>query len=376
MTAKIYLRRTFLFLLAIALFVVVLNAVVDPYAVAGSPRISGLNEYKVDINKHVRLMKKYNPLREQHNALIVGNSRVEMGINPANQCFQNDGMKVYNLGVPGASVRTQLTYALNLIYQEDIDTVFLSLDLTDFIWTERHSRFDDSSLLEHSEGGFRLTASGQPNPAYTWTLLLDYYGSLFSLDALMASVKTLAGQDRAGPDRDNAGFNPARDFGEAVRIEGTRALFDQKMSDLKEHFSTTWYLRDAEGRLDPSFDDLKIFLDIAVERKINVYLFVNPFHESYWDLFREEGHMPLHVEWLSALETLVGNYAVETVTFWDFSVESPFIHEIIPPQGEKLGPLQWFWEPSHYREQLGDIMIGTMLSESCNTEATFGRRLH
>ena len=376
MTAKTYIQRTFLFLLASALLVVGLNAVVDPYGVTGSPRIPGLNEYKVDINNHVRLMKKYNPLREQNNALIVGNSRVEMGINPANQCFQNAGMKVYNLGVPGASVRTQLAYALNLIYQKDIDTVFLSLDLTDFIWTKRHSRFDDSSLLEHSEDGFRLTASEQLNPNYTRTLFLDYYRSLFSLDALMASVKTLAGQDRAGPDRDNAGFNPARDFGEAVRIEGTRALFDQKMSDLKEHFSMSWYLSDSEGRLDPSFDDLETFLDLVVERKISVYLFVNPFHESYWDLLREEGHMPLHVEWLSALEALVDNYSAETVRFWDFSVDSPYIHETVPPPGRKSGPLQWFWEPSHYREQLGDIMINTMLTERCNIEPEFGRRLH
>ncbi len=375
MTARAYLIRSLQLTLVVVTPVVGLNFVVDPYRIFGASRIPGLNEYKVDINDHVRLMKKYNPLREQHNALIVGNSRAEMGINPAHQCFQDAGMKVYNLGVPGGSVRAQLAYALNLVYQQPIRTIFLSLDFTDFIWTKRHSRFDVPPLLEYTVDGFRFSASGEPSPTYFRTLLLDYFRSLFSLESLVASLKTLALQGRDTPDRDDAGFNPARDFEEIVRIEGPRALFDQKMSDLEQHFSTTWYLRDAEGLFDPSFSDLEVFLDLAAERQMKVYLFVNPFHASYWNLLRGKGHMHLHVEWLKALETLLGNYTEESVTLWDFSVDSPFIHEAIPATGQKSGPLQWFWEPSFYRQQLGDLMIEAMLSDTCDTEAALGRKV-
>jgi hypothetical protein len=376
MTARAYLIRVLLFILLTVILVVAVNFFVDPYRITAASRIPGLNEYKIDINNHVRLMKKYNPLIEQHNTLIAGNSRVEIGISPAHQCFQNDGMKVYNFGVPGASVRTQLAYALNVIHQKPIDTVFLSLDFTDFIFTKKHPPSRDLPFFEYSIDGLRYTVSGEDNPGYISSLMLDYYQSMFSLDSLISSAKTVALQNRAAPDRDDAGFNPARDFGEAARVEGPRALFDQKMTDLNDHFSVRWYLRDDQGQLDPSFEDLEIFLDMAVERNIKVYLFINPFHQIYWDLLEDLGQMPLNMEWLNEVQLVVKNYPPEAVSLWDFSINSPFIHETVPPHGEKSGPLQWFWEPSHYREQLGDLMIETMLSDSCDTDVAFGRRVH
>jgi hypothetical protein len=41
----------------------------------------------------------------------------------------------------------------------------------------------------------------------------------------------------------------------------------------------------------------------------------------------------------------------------------------------RSGPLQWFWEPAHYRQELGDLMVDAMLSDTCATEIAFGRRV-
>lgn len=376
MTAKAYLLRTLSAILLAVVTVVGINFVVDPFAITSVSRITGFNAYKNEINNYVRLMKKYNPLAAQHNALIVGNSRVEIGISPDSQCFQDAGMKLYNLGIPGGTVRQQLAYALNVIHQQPIDTVFLSLDFTDFIFTRRHARFEELSLFEFREDGFRYDAAGTKNPEYAQTRAMDYYKALFSLDSLVSSAKTVALQSAAAPDRDDAGFNPARDFAESVRVEGPRALFDQKMVDLREHFSVRWFLRGDSGRLDPGFNDLRAFLDFAVERQLRVFLIINPFHEIYWDLLRERDYMPLNEKWLSEVSALVEEYPADTVSLWDFSGDSPFIHEAVPPADARSGPLRWFWEPSHYREELGDVMIGTMLSDRCATETTFGRRIH
>lgn len=234
MSAKIYLLRTFLFSLMVVFLVLVLNFTADPYGIAGVRRIPHFNEYKVDINEHTRLMKKYQPLFTQHNALILGNSRVELGISPSHHCFSKAGLNVYNLGIPGADVRTQLDYALNMVYQQPIQTVFLSVDFTDFISPEPQSYHGSPSLLTQPSGEFRNTTSGESNPDFYQIYVRDYLKSLFSLNAVVASVRTIALQSRVSPDRDEAGFNPARDFEEAVRIEGPRALFDQKMFDLQK----------------------------------------------------------------------------------------------------------------------------------------------
>ena len=376
MTAKAYLFRTISYGLLVVFAVMGINYAVDPYAITGMPRISGVNEYKVDINDRVRLMKKYSPLTTQHDVLILGNSRVEMGLNPANKCFRKAGMTVYNLGIPGASVRQQLAYGLNVIYQQPIDTVFLSLDFTDFIFTRRHARFDNASLLDVREDGFQYDAAGRKNPSYAWERAVDYFQALFSLDSLVSSVRTLVFQSRTSPDRDDAGFNTARDFAESVRVEGPRALFDQKMNDLRDHFAARWFLRDDAGRLDPAFGDLQLFLDLAVERKLRIFLFVNPFHKIYWDLLTDRDYMSLNEEWLGEVTALVKSYPPGLITLWAFSGDSPYIREVVPSADSRSGPLRWFGEPSHYRMELGDLMIETMLSDVCGSKPAFGRRLH
>jgi hypothetical protein len=166
MSAKIYLLRTFIFALIIVFFVLGLNFTVDPYGVTGVRRIPFFNEFKVDINEYTWLLKKYQPLFTQHNALILGNSRVELGISPSHNCFIKNGMDVYNLGIPGADVRTQLTYALNMVYQQPIQTIFLSVDFTDFISPEPKSYHVSSSLLTQPLGEFRDTTSGASNPDF------------------------------------------------------------------------------------------------------------------------------------------------------------------------------------------------------------------
>lgn len=85
--------------------------------------------------------------------------------------------------------------------------------------------------------------------------------------------------------------------------------------------------------------------------------------------------MGLYDEWLRELTTLVGAYSADRVEFWDFSVDSVYMHEPVPPPGARREPLQWFWELSYYREQLGDLLLETLLSESCGSPVAFGDRI-
>jgi hypothetical protein len=364
-----------LFGFIVALAVAAINIVVDPYGIVGFPRISGVNEFKVDINDHSRLMKKYHPLFGTYNAIIVGNSRVEIGIRPSHACFKEGGMLVYNVGVPGADVRMQLEYALNIVYQQPIQTIFLSVDFTDFISPTSSPPSIDGSITQKNSGDFRYTPAGDPNPDYALKVTKEYVKSIFSLDALMTSVRTILLQSPVAPDRDSAGFNPGRDFEEAVRVEGPHALFEQKMQELRAKYSRPWYLRNSNGGLNIAFDDLDAFLSLVSRRGIQVYLFTNPFHDQYWELLSEQGHMPVYEDWKRSIEDLVSKHQGGNVVLWDFSLDSAYLHENVPASGVKSGPLQWFWEPAHYRQQLGDLMIEAMLSEQCNSRVMFGRRI-
>lgn len=375
MNPRRFVAQTTLAILALAASVVALNYAVDPYGVTGAPRIAHFNLYKVDINDYSRLLKRYQPARGRYDTLIVGNSRVEMGLDPSHPCLSSAGGSAYNLGIPGASLRMQLLYALNAIYQQPVRRVFLGLDFTDFIYQRPPHDGSRPGLRAIHSSELRFLPSGERNPFYRSQWLKDHYSALFSLDALASSIKTILLQDESAPNRDLRGFNPARDFASIVRIEGPAALFQQKMAELTATYDDAWTMRNSSGELVAEFDDLRSFLTIAMEQDIEVVLFTNPFHDAFWDLLRQRGLLPLQDEWLAIVAVIADEHGGSVSAFWDFSGDSRYIHERVPEPGESSDPLRWFWEPAHYRSQLGDLMLRTMLSESCGTVQEFGRRL-
>ena len=125
------------------------------------------------------------------------------------------------------------------------------------------------------------------------------------------------------------------------------------------------------------FDVLREFLQIAAAKNIEVVLFTNPFHERFWDILRANSLYDNHNQWLEELDSLIRKFSSihkNVVTLWDFSGESPFIHEPVPYNSSVKVPLEWFWEPAHYRRQLGDLMLETMLNVKCGSRKHFGQQ--
>jgi len=377
MSPQSYLARLTTFGLLFALLAVLFNWLVDPYAIFEVKRLPGFNQNKIDINNFTALSKKYQAQSGTYNALIVGNSRVELGLNPSHQCFTEAGLQPYNVGLPGAGIRTQLQYALNIMYQQPIQRVYLSLDFSDFLSRSKQPSTAVVPLMRVEENELAYLPSGDTNPAQLGVNAEDYYKSLFSLGSLLSSVVTIAGQGRSGTDRELSGFNPARDFADAVRVEGPKALFDQKIYNLEEKFSQTWYLADRNSPFDQSYADLAAFLTISAAMGVEVVLFTNPFHESYWALLQRHNLMPLYDRWLTDIEKLARASSADMgpVPLWNFSEDSIYIHEPVPAKPEKNTPLAWFWEPAHYREELGNLMVNAMLAEDCSVAHGFGRKV-
>ena len=356
----------------LALLVTGINYVVDPYGVTGAPRIAGVNLHKPDINERVRLAKKYQPLRGTFNTVIVGNSRVEMGIDPAHRCFAELGLSPYNIGVPGAGIRRQLEYALNVVHGQPVRRVFIGLDFFDFIASAPQAPGNRNSFAYQQAGDFRYLPAGGANPGYRDVALKDYYQALFSLDALTSSVRTVLLQDESSPDRDDSGFNPARDMAAAVSIEGPRALFDQKMSELQASYARERVLFAPGETTNTPLLHVAEFLDIADNLALEVDIFIAPFHRWYQDLLQRKELLPAYERWREEVASLVRARSPDTVRLWLFDDDPGYTNESVPAAGARTEPLRWFWEPSHYRSELGDLMVQTMLSEQCGSEAVFG----
>ncbi|MBL4567993.1 MAG: hypothetical protein JKY85_08350 [Porticoccus sp.] len=374
MMPKKYLLSFLIFYGVLSIFVVLTNTVVDPFSVIGSPRYEGFNQFKVDINSRVRLSKTYQPLRANFHTLIVGNSRVEMGINPKHTCLSLNERKSYNLGIPGADVGYQVASALNLAYQKPIDTILISIDFTDFLVLPRHQpSIENTGIPNLNNTSYRV--DGSVNDSYRLRYLKDHYQSLYSLDAFLSSLKTIVLQNPYAPSRDDAGFNSAMDFVEMTSTEGVNHLFRQKEKELESKYMNGWSLYYSNGGLSQDFSYLEEFISRTTERGIRVVVFTNPLHQNFWEVMKRAGLMKQNAVFLDEIKKIIYRSGNQYVDFWDFSGDSVFIHEDLSKVRRKGVGLKWFWEPAHYKKELGDLMIESIFSKECGTKEIFGQKI-
>lgn len=320
-----YLKTLLLFVSVITATVAFINYVVNPFAIFNSQRIEGINDVKPKSSDRIGIFKKYQPKYFQPVTLVVGNSRVEMGINPQHPAF-DDLQPVYNLGVPGPAMRGQLAYAQNALKSSNVKNIFLALDFRDFL--------DDQNNLDEELASINTSIFEDKVPA------------ILSLDALMSSIVTLFSQNSESPNRLKNGFNPANEYRQIVNIEGQDALFDHQMKLLNSKLNGKAYV--PEG-VEFQIGVLNNQIDSWLKQGVSISVFINPYHDEYYSAFAQHNLSRAFDDWRFKVKNALGN----KVSFCDFTELGRRSSNIKQSENE----LMYFWEPTHYKEALGNIMI-------------------
>lgn len=350
-----YLNRLFLCTLAFVVMICATNWFIDPFGMYWSPVINGLNHTKPASGDRVRVTKAYRAVAVSPQILIVGNSRAEMALFPGHLSFGD--ARVYNQAMPGAGIQLQTDYARNTLHTApDLQRVIMSVDYLDFLI--RRDRFSNPREEATPNYLFRLSM-------YTagWHGILarlrEQATLLFSLDGLLASGLTIVQQGAAVNSIGPWGFNNPGNYRDILRHEGITALFVQKLQELNEN------MRDRDlvttdpktGQDSPRYTILADFLADLARNDIPIQLYISPYHISYLHLLNDLGMTEDFLVWKSRLLELVEDSEGE-VELWDFSGPSTFIQETVPVGSHHA--MQWYWEPAHYRRELGDKILETL----------------
>jgi len=365
--------------LAFCLLAAGVNYAVDPYALFGTPRIEGFNRLKPMAADRVRVVKPYQVLRQQPRTLIGGNSRPEMGLDPASGCWSEPERPVYNLAAPGVDLYLSLRFLQHAMEAGEVQRVFLGLDLLDFLRYPGKAVDYSTWQRQPSEYESRLTyaADGTPNTALVLTRLSDMLTGLFSLNGLADSMYTVASQAKGNlSTRREDGFNPARDYLDIISTEGQLVLFKKKNREILQVVSDPKLgIYRTGGEWSTIFETLRRFLRQAKRMGVDVVLFINPYHGEYLASIALVGKWPLLEAWKHRLLRLAREEG--GVPLWDFNTLDRYSTEPPPTDGDLAGSLQWFWEPAHYKRELGELMLASMLERECVSaaHAGFGQRL-
>ena len=345
------------------------NAFIDPYSVFGTQRISMLNAQKPFAGDRGRVSKLYESLRVSPRGLVVGNSRPEMGLDPDHPCWPADARPVYNAALPGLGVYNQVRYAQHAQAEAPARALVMAVDFVDFLSRSFPNELDHWPPVSArgEDEVFAVDPQGLPVDGFGLRKLSDMVDAVLSLDALGHSLVTVARQGGSVPTRTSAGFNVAEGiYAPIIRREGMTALAGQKNAELALRYRGGNLKVVPKGKSwSPDFEAVKRLIEQGNAAGTVTVLAVNPLHAEYLLLLDAAGLWPQMEEWRRIIAQIGRD---QSVPVWDFNLFDPYSTQSIASLAPRGEGLKWFWEPSHYRQELGDLMLANIWRDQCPSE--------
>jgi hypothetical protein len=340
-------------LLVLAAVVAGINLLVDPYEVFGTPRLPGLSLRKPAAKNHSMLAKTYQVARAHPVTVLIGSSSTHIGIDAADAAWPQAMRPVYNYGIPGGyATSASLSTLREAIALGGVKYAIVFLDFQNFFVPERAG-----ATASEDDRRFHLLPGGAANPDRPGQLASDMFLSLATMGALVDSVTTVLGQRDPGLlDLAPNGSSTEADFINAARTDGMYDLFAQKDAfELERATGLARVMSGWKGNL-PNLEIVSAMIALAQAHDVKLTLVITPHHADALELYWRTGLWPRVEQLKTELADVVASRG-RGVVLWDFMDYAAFGTETVPRQADRHTALKWFWEPTHFKKQLGHIMI-------------------
>jgi hypothetical protein len=331
------------------------NVCIDPLNVFGAPRVLGLNAVKPHLDHHRELTRWRIAVQYCPNAVILGNSRSEIGLDPEHSDFARRGLNAVNLAIPGTDATTAYQ---QLVWLQSIGcmpkVVVLGVEFFDFLGAAPAKRlsYTDPTSPPKIDAAFFAEA-------------------VFSLTGLGDSLNTVSLQRARYPATlTDRGFNPLRNYVLEVAQGGHYTLFRQRaLENAKNWGRKAPQIHTAGG--GPSEDAVAVrsVLDLASSAGSTVHVVIYPYHAQIRLMLMQMGLNDLFAQWKRDITQMAESRQQGTtanparVKVWDFSGLSAETLETIPLVGDRETKLNFFWEAGHFKKELGDKLLSRVLGD-------------
>ena len=354
----------------------IFNLTVDPFLMFQLVNIEGFNEHKPEFGKHVRMAKAHAVRFLKPGGLILGSSRAEYGLDPEHPGWSAAAQPVYNLALPSGSIYEALRYLQHAQAIHDIKQVVLALDL--FMFNAKWQRVED-----YRDDRLATPATFDLNTGW----LRDIVTALFSIDALRASLETIVAQ--SDPNYvaylNNGARHPSHNWNNIRHKGGHHAAFisNERYSLTAPDGWALFSLVDSQKKTQSTLEIFSELVSFCRKHDIRLYVLISPVHARKLEVMWQLGLWDIYEKWKRALVNILSAEAAlhpdsRPFALWDFSGFNDITTENLPPLGDDTTQMRWYWEGSHYRKEVGDLMLNRFFSSKANVKQTitgFGVRL-
>lgn len=330
-----------------------INFLIDPWGLNDLFHIEGVNTTKLDVHMHTRLHKAHAVRRLQPATMILGISRSAQGIRTDHPAW--DTPPVYNLSLDGGTIAEVHLFLEGTLTTAPIKRVIIGLDFESFVnlsWREKPDTREALAVLDSPFSSLK---------------------SYFTVEMLKASRLITKRQHIAVTAILPGGETPVVSFEKALETTGGhRNLFRRSEEEyFKYRYSNS--LRDVDG--SSGLGHLVSIVNLARQHNVELRLFVSPVHARQMEVIRQLGLWSLFEQWKRETVAILAEDAAKhpvmsPIPLWDFSGYNSLTTEDVPPAGDTGSKMRWYWESSHYKPALGDLVLDRVFG---HTES--GRRI-
>ena len=348
---QVFHRYLWFFALGTLVVIIVMisfNRLVDPYGFFQSPRLEGFNTKKPEFSLHLRMAKAAAIRQFRPTAIVLGTSRAEYGIDPAHPGWNSS--QIYNLALGGSNLYEAYRYLQHAHAVNALKRVVLMLDFSMF------NAVRNPEKIDFEESRLAVDVNGNPQS----NILIDQITSLASIDAFFASIATILRQHSNSED-----IYQANGMRESIHI----GKYIEKMGGHHVAFAETekGYYRDnydSFSFIHSKWNNLEIFRNIirfGYQNEIDLYIVIPPSHARDSEVIATKGIWLLFEQWKKLLVSIDNEEAIRErkplKPIWDFSGYNSLTIEALPPIGDREHKMSWYWESSHYKKELGDLIL-------------------
>ena len=318
---------------------VALNLLVDPYGAYRLVRVPRLEAAKPSGGTRVAKAEMLHHSRCE--VLILGSSRAEAAIDPRHAAWGTD--EVYNAALSGTHMDETAAVCRYALRLPTLRRVVLFADFCSF--SENRQPFN----ADFEASRFN---PGRDEVEY-------HFANLFGGKAAEQSLKTL----RIAL----TGERPATrgDRGLVVRAPRRRPQHRLAFDKTIEHYLTAPQLYTGFRYTERSLDSLRALARACREHGVTLTVVVPPTHVLQLEAIQQAGLWPTFERWKRDVTAAVEEIdravpappEAADIAFWDFSGYAGYVAEEVPAVGADDAAMRWHWESSHFKKELGDLVI-------------------
>jgi len=334
MNSKKWIKIVLVLSIFVGGFVGIINYVIDPYGLYDTKYF---NFVKTQKSAKMRLIKAIKTKEIKPVSVCLGTSRTEYGYDPTHKYFTKPS---YNLAVASASMYEERLNFQNALKQGNLKKVLLVVDYRMFNEPKQKDIYDFESYFDNK----------------------NIYSLLFSIDTLKDSL-TIKGGGSGPIFLYNGQREHNHNWKNILKNGGHLETMKKDEKTYYKDYPTNYTYKDTGKK---SFPDFEYIVKRCYENNITLDIIFGPSHTRQWEALNWYLGFDTWLKWKKDVVLSVNKIANQEnkkqFRIMDFSVYHKLTAEKVPT--DKNTKMKYYWESSHYKHELGLIVLDRLVGDS------------